>query len=504
MLQPPAHDLSIAGNLMHPYPPAVQRALHLLADAGESAWVVGGAARDLLMGRAVKDYDIVIAGDGLAWARLLANTLGGVFVALDEVRRVGRVVVQEGDAPLWMDIAQFRDGAASLDDDLRRRDFTVNAIALDADGGVIDPTGGVADIAAKQLRLTHPQSLDDDPLRLLRGVRLQGSHGFALLPDTLQAMRAAAPILGRVAMERVREEWFGLLRPPDAAARVDLLASVGVLEAILPELVACRGVTQSPPHSHDVYGHHLLVLAAIEPIIAWSMGAEAPLDVLWDEALAPYRADIARYLSEEVAHDLPRALLLKQVALIHDMGKVATRSVGEDGRIHFYEHERVGAAMVEPLGRRLTLPVRAIEAAERMIAAHMRPLHLAMQPPPSHRAIYRFFRDTRDEGVAVALHSIADQRGKALAGDRAEVLAVAAQLVRAYVEAPERYVTVRPLLDGNALMALTGQRGPVIGEMLAFLREQQAMGTVTTREAAEQAIRGWNPRATDKRTRGND
>lgn len=473
-------------------PTPVQAAARLLQEGGEAAWLVGGATRDVLRGRPVKDFDFVIVGDGLRWARRIANALGGAFVVLDEMRRVGRVVVKHEGKPLWIDVARFRGEAdtgdgVSLEEDLRLRDFTVNAIALEPlTGEVVDPTGGVADLQAGILRASSPRVLEADPLRILRAVRLQATHGLTIDPATHALMEAAAPGLARVAAERVREEWLRLLAPEGARARVMLLDEVGALEVILPELMEGKGVTQSPPHSHDVFDHNLLVLEAIEGLWPWQ-----PEGNFWVGPLARFAGPMAAHLQAEIGHDLPRWLLLKHVALLHDIGKPATRTVGTDGRIHFYGHDKVGAEQIAPLMRRMTFSVRAVEVAERVVLHHLRPLGLSQHMPPSHRAIYRFFRDLRDDGPDVALHSIADQRGKAFATDRAEVVAVVEKLLGAYFEEGERYVRPTPLLNGNEIMTLTGASGPLVGKMLEHLREQQAQGRVTTRAEAERAVRAY-------------
>ena len=148
-------------------PPPVQKAVHLLDEAGEKAWLVGGATRDLLSGKLVKDFDFVMAGNGLKWARRLANALQGAFVALDDERAVGRVVLSHKGKQLWIDVARFRaEGvrqgeSTSLEDDLALRDFTVNAIALEPlTGQLVDPTGGVADLKANLLRPTATRTFE--------------------------------------------------------------------------------------------------------------------------------------------------------------------------------------------------------------------------------------------------------------------------------------------------------------------------------------------------------
>ncbi|MGH2542148.1 MAG: hypothetical protein ACRDIB_05110, partial [Ardenticatenaceae bacterium] len=320
-------------------PLPVRRAAEMLHEAGERAWLVGGATRDLLLGRPVKDFDFVIAGDALHWARRIADALGGAFVPLDEERNVGRVVITHDGQPLWIDVARFRapegeGDAGTLEADLRLRDFSVNAIAIDPLTGVtVDPTGGIADLREGILRLSGPRAFEDDPLRLLRAVRLHASHDLAISQGTWQAMQGAAPALRGVAAERVREEWLKLLAPRGALARVELLDQIGVLELLLPELVRGKGVHQSPPHSQDVFEHSLLVLDAMERLLPWEEGrgeaGRSEDSGIRQGPYAGYAEQMAAHLRRAVGHELPRWLLLKHVALLHDVGKPVTRSVGE-------------------------------------------------------------------------------------------------------------------------------------------------------------------------------
>lgn len=474
-------------------PPPVQEALRHFDEAGVETWLVGGATRDLLLGRPVKDFDLVTGANGMVWARRLADLFGGAFVPLDEARGVGRAVIRHEGRPLWIDVASFRDaadagGGSTLDEDLRYRDFTVNAIAWSPKSGrLVDPTGGAADLGAKRLRMTGPAALRQDPLRLLRGVRLTATHDLSIEPETWQAMADAVPALAGVAAERIRVEWMSLLTPSGAAQRVEMLDRLGVIALLMPELAACRGVTQSPPHHLDVFAHQLRVLAAIEGL--WPAGPDP--DPLWqDGPLAPYAAPLATHLATPLGVELSRRQLLKQAALLHDIGKPATRTVGEAGRIHFYGHENVGARLIEARMRALTFSARAVAYVTGLVRHHLRPLHLSGHLPPSHRAVYRYFRDCGDLGPDLLLLALADQRGKDLPADRPALLQVVAHLLAAYFDRPERYVRPTPLINGRRVIELTGLTGPAIGRMLESLREAQANGTVTSRAAAEAFVLG--------------
>jgi tRNA nucleotidyltransferase/poly(A) polymerase len=179
---------------------------------GSTAYLVGGAVRDMLLNRRTHDLDFVLPGKGIETARRVANALRGAFYVLDEERDTGRVVLFEPDGERQMlDFSVLR--GPDLESDLRGRDFTLNAIALDVHStqALIDPLRGAADLQAKQLRACAPSSFQDDPIRILRGVRLATAFGFRLLPETIHSMKQAVPGLERISPERLRDELFKLL-----------------------------------------------------------------------------------------------------------------------------------------------------------------------------------------------------------------------------------------------------------------------------------------------------
>jgi hypothetical protein len=203
---------------------------------------------------------------------------------------------------------------------------------------------------------------------------------------------------------------------------------------------------------------------------------------------------MAAHFATRVPPATARPTLFKLLALLHDIGKPPTRTESDAGRIHFYGHELAGADLARHRLGRLRLSAREIEYVTRGIRHHLRPLHLSRHVPPSRLAIHRFFRDAADVGPDVALLSIADQRGKAFAEDRHEVVAVVARLLDAYFQPRSRIVSPPPLLDGREVIALAGASGPAIGALMARLREMQASGSLRTRDEAEAYLRDWRVR----------
>jgi tRNA nucleotidyltransferase/poly(A) polymerase len=219
----------------------LQQLASFCASRGINAWLVGGTPRDFLLGRPVSDLDLAVDVDGVALARSLADILGGSFVLLDSERGTGRVVLPASadSATLVIDLVQLR--AATIEADLALRDVTINALAwpLRDDGelpiaDLIDPLGGATDLAGRRLRACGPTSISDDPLRIMRVVRLAAVLGFVVTPELDVLLRASAGALTSVAAERVRDELLKLLTTPVAGSWLRYLDQIGVLTTLIP------------------------------------------------------------------------------------------------------------------------------------------------------------------------------------------------------------------------------------------------------------------------------
>jgi putative nucleotidyltransferase with HDIG domain len=442
----------------------------------ERAWLVGGAVRDGLLGETTRDLDVVVARGALDLGRALAAGIpGAAFVVLDEDRRVGRVV-----AAVHTDLADF--DAPTLDADLGRRDFTVNALAVPLDelcghgvAAVIDPTGGLADIMAGRVRPCGPGVVAADPVRALRGVRLALRPGFALHAEAEAQIIAAAPALARVAGERVREELAGILRAPDTGRGVRLMDRLGLAGALFPESSAMRATAQSEPHRFDVWEHSLRAVEAADMILS---------DV---DRLAPAGLTLRPHLASAVGDGLTRHEVLKLAALLHDVAKPETKTVTE-GRIRFIGHDVLGAERAREVAQRLRLSSRAADVLARLVAHHLRPMHLGHAIELTRRARHRFFRDLGDEARDLLLLALADAaavRGEppfaVWQGPGGAVL----RALMAGVDEEERAATAAPLVRGEDVMAAFGVGpGPEVGRLLAEVRQAQALGVVATREEA--------------------
>ena len=461
-------------------------------------YLVGGAMRDILLARPIHDYDFVIEGQALRIARGVANKIGGAYFPLDSERDTGRVIyTDENNARFILDFAAIR--GDDLEADLRERDFTINAMAIDVRDpqALLDPLGGAADLHAKILRACSAQAFSKDPVRILRAVRMAAALDLSIVPETRQSMKDAVNAMASVSPERLRDEILNILGGARPATSMRALDILGALEFVFPETLALKGLAQSPPHTQDVWSHTLDTLNQLEILLNVLAPIHDPdipgglISGLAAVRLGRYRRQIEQMLAESLVTGRSMRGLLFLAALYHDIGKPRSqRQESESGRIRFLEHERIGSKIAAQRSRALHLSNTEIDWVKTVVLHHMRPTWLAHESDgPRARAVYRFFRDTKQAGAAVCLVSLADllaTYGTTLPQERWErQLDVVRALLEAWWEQRDQVVDPPPILSGDTLIKEFGiQPGPLIGEILEALREAQAEGRLSSRNEA--------------------
>jgi poly(A) polymerase len=411
------------------------------------AWIVGGYVRDRLLGREHRNPDVVVEdGDALELARRFAELAGAPPPVTFErfgtaqVTLAGRLVEfvtarSESYAP------ESRKPAvrpATLEEDLRRRDFTVNTLLMDLDGNVEDPLGGGKDLEAKVLRTpTDPiRTFEDDPLRMLRAIRFAAELGFTLAPDLLPAMRGmksrlAPPV---ISVERIADELRKMLASPRPRLALELLDQAELLEVTLPEIAAGKGVPQTGYHTHDVFGHTLLTVEATPP-----------------------------------------DLVLRLAALFHDVGKPQTAK--GDGT--FVGHEEVGAEIARTALERLRFSQKEIEAITKLVRLHLRPVFYRSEW--SDGAVRRLARDAGPLLDRLMLLARADIAASAYPYPE-KMDELQARLDRVLAERPSR---LAPLITGDDIMRIRGiGPGPEVGRIKTKLEELVLDGEIPPDRAA--------------------
>ena len=480
-------------------PPLLEKIINVLPPDVE-VYLVGGAVRDLLTNRFSPDFDFAVPSNGISLARTVANSLKADFMVLDGERDTGRVIIIEDGNYTYLDFTAYR--GPSLEDDLRDRDFTINAIALNMrDFTVIDPLNGATDIRAKVIRACSQNSLSNDPVRILRAVRQAAAFGFTIDKNTRELMKQAADKIANVSVERLRDEVFKILGGPKASASIRALEMLGVMPYLMPELLKMKGVIQSPPHIHDVWTHTLAVLDQLDNLLTSSLRLDFDPEKTSDMfmglvslKIGRYRDQIAGHFADALNPSRSHRSLLFFAALYHDVCKPETKTIDENGRIRFFDHDVKGAKVTAERARSFNLSNDEVDRLETIIANHMR-IHFFAErlekenQPPSRKAIYRFFRDSGAAGVDLVLLALADVRGTR-GNEMTQVtwtayLDIARILLENYWERPTEVVNPPRLIDGNELMKeLDLKPGKIVGQLLESIRENQAAGKIANREQA--------------------
>ena len=443
----------MAGAVEHiSLPSPLLRRIGALADrTGRRVYVVGGYVRDSILGREDQDIDIVVMGDGIAFAREFAEEIGAPTVVPFERFGTAAVPLSGGKVEFvgarreryTADSRNPDVTAGTMDDDLRRRDFTVNAIAAsingDSYGTLLDPFGGRADIAARLLRtpLDPERTFEDDPLRILRAIRFAAQLGFTVSPETLAAVKKMRERLSVVSQERVTDEFLKILRSPLPSVGLRLLFDTGVLHIVFPEIAQMAGVDQRKEHHHkDVFLHTCVVVDNVACVSG----------NLW----------------------------LRFAALVHDIAKPKTKAFKEGPGWTFHGHEDIGARMMKKIFQRMKLPLDHLPYVEKLVRLHLRPMALVdtiVTDSAVRRLIFEAGVDTDDLMVLC----------------RADITSKNPALIRRYLGNYDN--VVQKIREVEERDRLRNWQPPVKGEeIMAVCRIGPGRAVGTLKKAIEEAI----------------
>jgi len=453
----------------------LRRWLEPLGAGLPAVYLVGGAVRDHLLGRESKDIDLMCS-DPQALAHALGSAHDAALVPfLNKPDTPCLRVVNRADTEDFLDLVPIY--GSGVEDDLSRRDFTINAMAIAVGGGgvlgeLIDPLDGRRDLRDRRIRAAGPDAMTSDPLRVIRAVRFSADLGFEIEAATLQLMASAADRVSAVAAERIARELFLTLKQPDSAPLVRLLDRMGVLQAIFPEITPMRGCSQNEHHHLNVWDHSLEALERLEGLLA----------SLTDQ-FEPVAGRLHSNLEQE--NHLP---VLKLATLFHDAGKPESRSLApESGRVTFYGHDAAGSRIAESIAARLKFSVRDQEVFMRLVGNHMHTIGLSgtdVRPG----TILRWFRRLGEDMVLLILLGMADvmaTRGPASHEvERERQLRWCRETIRLYYTEIKDRLERKPLIGGRDLMAIGIPPGPGMGAIIEAVRAAQDDGTVQNRDEA--------------------
>jgi len=478
--------------LLQKYPEElIQTLAEMMQEKSDFCYISGGTVRDWIMGRDSADLDLTVPFDGFGWAGSLADKLGATFVPMDEEEDVARVVWKG----ICIDFSSFREGTTNIEEDLLKRDFTVNSMAvifpIDPHD-ILDETArpkifgqdrSMDDLDGRIIRCNTPAVFVSDPLRLLRAYRFMAVLDFDIEPGTRAAIQKHKELLFLAAEERIANELDCIMSSASSVRTVRIMDEDGLLAELLPELYRGVGVDQPASHHLDVFEHSMATFEQMAEV------QENP-----EKYFPGHGKKLADYLVEG-----RRKTLLKWAALLHDLGKPETREIREDkgGRITFYNHDQEGARLFGIIAGRFKWSRADTDSVARLISIHMWPFHLnnaRRKTGLTPKAYLRLIKATAGEFPGLFILAMADSlagrgTGKppAMEEDVAnlynEVDTVYQQKIRPVLDSPR-------LLDGRDLIELFGlQPGPLFKEIFENLENEQVEGEVNSRQEAIDWVR---------------
>lgn len=450
-----------------------------LAPFPHPIYLVGGAVRDVVLGRVPKDLDLIVPQDSIRLARQIANLLNGDVYVMDEDREVARVLVETADGRQVLDVARFR--GAELEADLSDRDFTINAMAVDFKSDLtllIDPLGGEEDLHTKRLRRCSAHALTDDPIRALRAVRQSVQLGLRITPETLQDMRTVSTALAESSPERLRDELVNLLTMQRCGAALRIADTVGLTTTILPEINILKALGKWEVNL-NLIDQMERMLVMISPARTDETAATFALGMLAMQ-IDRFRKPLQAHIETRWANGRSQRFLLGLAALLRHVYNQPNADHGDPESL-----------MLE--ARTESLRLSNGEKA-RLLSILRHADLLVAHTDLSLRGVHQFWRHTGIAGIDICLLGLAGYLADAGMSFQQNQWLFLIERVRvllmAYFEQYEHVVAPKPLLDGNQIMQhLAIQPGRIIGVLLEQLVEAQAAGDVHSREEAVQFVK---------------
>lgn len=431
-------------------------------------YLVGGSIRDLYTKKCeFCDRDISIKG-AEKFAKKIANQCDATFITLDSENQIFRVVLK--DKVNYLDISELQ--GESIEDDLKRRDFTINAVAYDlAQDKFIDVTGGLQDLKNGILRHIDDKNFEEDPLRILRAFRFYAVTGFEMTDELQIALKKYMPLALKPAKERINYEIMKLFGGNFASKSLLKMNDFGLLEEIFPCVKDMKKVPPNTHHHLDLFHHVVETVAQIENLYANLSGFEK------------------EHMDAVDFGGFPRINHLKLAGFLHDIGKFSTWTIENSGRHRFIKHDDVGAKMVVPLLRELKFSKKQIEYISCMIKNHIYPSNVIAAPVLNEKVMMRYIRKMSENVVDNIILAKAD-RLSARGVDITEEIVNANlnglnKLLQFYLDKKDTLKPLPKLLDGQEIMKILDIKpSPKLGEIIDALKEAQLNGDISTKEDA--------------------
>ncbi|MBU0599288.1 HD domain-containing protein [bacterium] len=438
----------------------------------EKIYLVGGSIRDLLLSRKVMDFDLVTFNNPLPLVKQLSQLLKGSFFKIKENSYC--LVYKEGHLTKKIDFSKVKE--SSFLENLRARDFTVNAMGIEISNlMLIDPFEGRKDLKQKNLKVVNPSSFLDDPLRLLRAIRLKAQLRFKLDPQTEEFLIKSAPRIKEVASERIINELSLILEKKDAYSSIKELKELNLLVQIIPELAFFKNDLFN---SQDIETHLLNSLKELEEILG---------NLAW--YFPDYQKNIKSFLRKKYSCGRSNLVLLKLAVLLHDIGKPLARSFDQAGKICFFGHQGIGQTLSYAISKRLALSNQETEDLGQIIKHHMQIGYLSNSKELSHKALWRFYKRVNHNLINTVLLSLADK--KETHSQRYKVnfethLKLASLLIHKYLTKDKVFNPPSLVTGDDLIQSFNLTPGPVFKVLLNEVKKTYLEGTIKNkREALE-------------------
>ena len=437
-------------------------------------YLVGGSVRDLLMEKSYLDRDIAIK-NAYDFARKLEERFNATFIELDAENKIYRLVLE--DKINYLDISEIQ--GKNIEEDLARRDFTINAIAINlSSGDVIDPFNGQIDIKNKIIRHIKDTNFTDDPLRILRAFRFASITGFDITKETKYCIDKYKHLLLNPAKERINYELMKLFGGYNCSNVLLKMDEFGILEEIFPCINDMKKVPPNTHHHLDLFNHVVETVRNIDNLYLNSNEL------------------VKNHLDKIDFGGFPRLSHLKIAGFLHDIGKYSTWTIEETGRHRFIKHDDVGAKMCVSLLRDMKFSKKQIDYISTMIKTHIYPSNVIDAPELNDKVMMRYLRKMEENVIDNIILAKADRlsaQGEAITEEIINKnLAGLDKLLNFYLEKRETMKPLPKLVDGYEVMQILNiKQSPLLGEILNSLKEAQINGDINTREEALNFVKNY-------------
>jgi len=468
-----------------------------LINLKQKGFLVGGAVRSILLEKTIKDIDIIVSNSSKKFSEYFANNFNGKVIELDKKRKIYRIIVKTKNKTYEIDVSPIKKDIIT---DLKRRDFTIDSIAIDliknytisGTKKYIDPYNGIKDLNNKILRSNNSIIFIEDPIRLLRAIRISTELKFKISAETYKQIQENSHLIQSIAAERIREEFLKILSLSNSMNGIKLLNCVNLLTKIIPELNESKGISQPKEHYWDVFNHLIETIGAIENIFD-----KKNKKTEFITTHMPRFYNDKKYFNQVIFEGHTRKTILKLVGLIHDISKPETKTLEKKGKIRFIGHDKLGAKKSIKILKRLKMSNKSIEYISLIIANHLRPTQMAPKNEmPSNRALNRYYRDLNQVSIDTLYLNLADYisaRGKMLnEKEWKEHCKLIKHILNHFKVSKEEKILPKLVSGYDIMNVLSIQSGPKIGIILKKIEEAQLNEDIKTREEALNIIKNKN------------